>query len=34
MMHSFKEYVQIGKIYMVNFNVTIFNRLEIIGFYK
>ena len=29
---SFKEYVRIVKIYMVNFDVTIFNRLKIMRF--
>ena len=29
---SFKEYVKIVKIYMVNFDVTIFNRLKIMRF--
>ena len=32
MTYSFKEYVKITKIFMVNFNATIFNRLKIIGF--
>ena len=29
MKYTFLEYVKITKIYMVNFNVTIFNRLKI-----
>ena len=33
MTHSFKEYLKIVKIHMVNFNVTVFNRLIIIGFF-
>ena len=32
MTYSFKEYVKIVKIYMVDFNVRIFNRLETGGF--
>ena len=32
MSHSFKEYVKIVKIYMVNFNVTIFSNLKIMGY--
>ena len=32
MMYNFKEHVKIVKIYMVNFNVTIFNRLKLMGF--
>ena len=31
MTYSFKEYINIVKIYKVNFNVTIFNRLKTIG---
>ena len=33
MTYSFKGYVKIFKIYMVNFNVAIFNRLKIMGFF-
>ena len=29
MRYSFKEYVKIVEIYMVNFNVTVFNELKI-----
>ena len=32
MMNTFKEYVKIVKIHMVDFNVTIFNRLKIMEF--
>ena len=31
---NFKDYVKIVKKYMVGFNVTISNRLKIMGFYK
>ena len=30
----FSDYVKIVKIYMVNFNVVIFNMLKIMDFYK
>ena len=32
MTYSFKEHVEIVKIFMVNFNVAILNSLKIIGF--
>ena len=32
MTYNFKEYVKIVKIHMVNFNVTVFSTLKIIGF--
>ena len=33
MMCNFKEYVKMVQIYMVNFNVTIFSRFKIMGFF-
>ena len=33
MMYVFKEHVKILKIYMVKFNVAIFNRLQRLGFF-
>ena len=32
MMYTFKEYAKIVKIHMLDFNVTIFNRLKIMVF--
>ena len=32
MTYIFKEYLKIVKIYLVKFNVTVFNRFKIMGF--
>ena len=33
MMHVFKEYVKVVKICMLKFNISILNRLKIVGFF-